>query len=494
MRLGIALGLMMVVAVAEARGGIKVLDPLDRDVTTQGIQLLDWDGHLMNPAPTFRVELMMPEAQGQPSPAPFTVRLRANHSRLYFDNPSTFGANFPSKQLTVQQNGGRAAFRLAIFPDRAGGNETATLTIEVTNSQNRTTTRTVPITVLDQDLPRPANTLIHTNYSWDRLNWMNANRRAVIDQAAADWAYFFVNPGYATVPTNAEWTFIWNTNGFTGGSWQRNTASYNGFLLYTYAIDGPELRSGGAGSSGGGFQSVNGIPTSLRRSGTVEVELKGNYNTLGWIESTDDNQWFITGNFGNQQNDLYSIVRHEMGHALGFNIAYPNFLAAKNGAGITDPDVVNILGGPMPIDPFDHFHGTIEPCSACGAFGYEYFGGIPRRRWLPTKVDIFAMRHVGWALRDISAFWPLQWVSAGLPGGTRGAQYSQTLLSRGGNGAPDYRVTAGALPPGLQLNRFTGAITGVPTVAGQYAFTVTLGEAFDNGDQVNRNFIIPIGP
>ncbi len=36
-----------------------------------------------------------------------------------------------------------------------------------------------------------------------------------------------------------------------------------------------------------------------------------------------------------------------------------------------------------------------------------------------------------------------------------------------------YAVTAGALPTGLSLNFFTGAITGTPTTGGTYPFTVT---------------------
>ncbi len=478
---------------SEARG-LRVLDPLKRDVVGQGIRLLDWDGHLMNPAPKFEVQVRMPVAGSGPDPAPFNVRLTANHARLYFDETSTYGATGPSKDLSIPTNGGTAQFRLAMFPDRAGGNETAALTVRVTDRFNQSFTQTIPITVIDQDLPRPANTLLNVNYSQERLNWMNATRRAVIDQAAADWAYFFVNPGYDTVSANSEWTFIWNTNGFTGGNWRLNTNAYNGFLLYAYAIDSPERRSGGAGSSGGGFQNLGGNPTQLRRSGTVEVERKGNYNTVGWVESTNDDQWWTTGNLGNEQNDLYSIVRHEMGHAFGFNINYPKFLAAKNGNGIADPEIVDLLGGPLVIDPFDHFDGTIEPCSGCGAFGYEYYGQIPRRRWLPTKVDILAMRHVGWTLRDISALWPLQWVTSTLPNGTRNAAYSQTLTSRGGSGAPDFLVSGGKLPPGLRLNRFTGLLSGTPTVAGTYTFTIALREAIESGRRIDRTLSIQINP
>ncbi len=72
-----------------------------------------------------------------------------------------------------------------------------------------------------------------------------------------------------------------------------------------------------------------------------------------------------------------------------------------------------------------------------------------------------------------------------LPPGTVGIGYNQTVLANDSDGAEDvngpfdnddiftYAVTAGALPTGLSLNFFTGAITGTPTTGGTYPFTVT---------------------
>ncbi len=53
----------------------------------------------------------------------------------------------------------------------------------------------------------------------------------------------------------------------------------------------------------------------------------------------------------------------------------------------------------------------------------------------------------------------------------------QRLVAAGGTGAPNWAVTAGALPPGLALAAATGLITGTPTVVGSYSFTIT----FSNG-------------
>ncbi|NKJ23375.1 putative Ig domain-containing protein [Dyella sp. SG609] len=59
-----------------------------------------------------------------------------------------------------------------------------------------------------------------------------------------------------------------------------------------------------------------------------------------------------------------------------------------------------------------------------------------------------------------------------LPGGQVGVAYSQTVSASGGSGSFTYSLTAGALPPGIALSS-AGAISGTPTAAGNYSFTVT---------------------
>ena len=68
---------------------------------------------------------------------------------------------------------------------------------------------------------------------------------------------------------------------------------------------------------------------------------------------------------------------------------------------------------------------------------------------------------------------PIVITTSSLPTGTIHQQYGADLSAVGGN--PPYRwsLTAGSLPPGLRL-KATGTITGRPTEAGQYSFTVGL--------------------
>jgi len=68
---------------------------------------------------------------------------------------------------------------------------------------------------------------------------------------------------------------------------------------------------------------------------------------------------------------------------------------------------------------------------------------------------------------------------ATVPGGIVGHAYSQTLSTSGGVAPYTYAVTAGALPAGLTLSSSTGALSGTPTAAGSFNFSVTATDSHD---------------
>ncbi|MRR37547.1 c-type cytochrome, partial [bacterium] len=70
---------------------------------------------------------------------------------------------------------------------------------------------------------------------------------------------------------------------------------------------------------------------------------------------------------------------------------------------------------------------------------------------------------------------PLSISTSSLPGGTAGTAYSQTLAASGGT-APYRWSYSGSLPPGISVTS-AGSVTGTPTTAGAYSFTVLVSDA-----------------
>ncbi|MDW8412837.1 MAG: putative Ig domain-containing protein [Acidobacteriota bacterium] len=76
-----------------------------------------------------------------------------------------------------------------------------------------------------------------------------------------------------------------------------------------------------------------------------------------------------------------------------------------------------------------------------------------------------------------------------LPNGTVGTPYSQSVSASGGN-APYTFSSSGTLPPGITFNTSTGAISGIPTAAGSYTFTITATDVF--GCTGSQNYTVTI--
>lgn len=80
-----------------------------------------------------------------------------------------------------------------------------------------------------------------------------------------------------------------------------------------------------------------------------------------------------------------------------------------------------------------------------------------------------------------------------LPNGTVGTVYSQTVSASGGSGAYTYSLSAGTLPAGLALNSSSGLLSGTPTTAATYAFTVTATDSASHTGNQAYNVTISSG-
>jgi serine protease len=79
-----------------------------------------------------------------------------------------------------------------------------------------------------------------------------------------------------------------------------------------------------------------------------------------------------------------------------------------------------------------------------------------------------------------------------LPGGQVGVPYAQTVSATGGTPPYGWLLSAGTLPAGLALDPVSGAVTGTPTAAGSYAFTVQVTDDFDQSD--TQELTIAVSP
>lgn len=94
----------------------------------------------------------------------------------------------------------------------------------------------------------------------------------------------------------------------------------------------------------------------------------------------------------------------------------------------------------------------------------------------------YSLRIAGPALQIVTA--------SPLPPGSVGAAYTAALAVEGGQ--PPLAWVANTFPPGLKLDGTTGGISGVPTSAGTYTFTIQVTDAARN--IARRDFLLVVGP
>ena len=140
-------------------------------------------------------------------------------------------------------------------------------------------------------------------------------------------------------------------------------------------------------------------------------------------------------------------------------VTYNSSFSASGG---TAPYSYSITSGSMPAGLSLSTSGTLSGTPTTGG-AYNFSIGV-QDRYGATGSQAYSL--------TVSA--PSITLSPGsLSNGTVGTPYSATLSSTGGTAPYSYSITSGSLPTGLSLNTGTGAISGIPSVAGAYNLTIT---------------------
>jgi len=99
-----------------------------------------------------------------------------------------------------------------------------------------------------------------------------------------------------------------------------------------------------------------------------------------------------------------------------------------------------------------------------------------------------------WILKSASTeTYQFRIIYQAMHGGSQYAAYNDSVIAKGGEAPYDYSITSGSLPNGLSLNATTGKITGTPTQAGSFSFTVRVEDDLGSSDAENYQIFVALG-
>jgi hypothetical protein len=154
--------------------------------------------------------------------------------------------------------------------------------------------------------------------------------------------------------------------------------------------------------------------------------------------------------------------------------------------------------GGIPPYTFSVNSGTLPSCLTITAAGL--ISGTPTASCAGSASLAFKVTDSGKATALTAVSGSLNLVIAAAPAivlpapatlteGTYNVAYTGTVAATGGAGTLTYTITAGALPTGLSLSS-AGAITGTPTAAGTFGFTIKAADAY--GDSATQAYSVAV--
>jgi len=229
----------------------------------------------------------------------------------------------------------------------------------------------------------------------------------------------------------------------------------------------------------GPFNSFNGAANSY---------IAANFNSTGSTGTISN--WIITPNRTLRNGDVFTFYTRKPTIGAG-QVDYPDRLEVKlsaNGASTNVGTGATGLGDfttlLLSINPtlvtnvypqvWTQYTITISglPAPTSGRIAFRYF--VTNAGSLGSNSDYIGIDAFSYTPYVCPAF--TMTTGGALAGGVAGSAYNNSLSQTGALGAPNFAITAGALPPGLTLSS-SGTISGTPTATGTFNFTVTVNDA-----------------
>lgn len=229
----------------------------------------------------------------------------------------------------------------------------------------------------------------------------------------------------------------------------------------------------------GPFNSYNGAANSY---------IAANFNNTGSTGTISN--WLVTPNRTFRNGDVLQFYTRKPTIGSG-QTDYPDRLEVRlstNGAstnvGANASDVGDFTALMLSINPtlttnvypqvWTQFTITVSglPAPTSGRMAFRYF--VTSAGSLGSNSDYIGIDNTVYTPYVCPAF--TMTAGGALTNAPFGHSYSYTLAQTGALGAPNYAITAGALPPGLTLAA-NGVISGAPTAVGTFNFNVTVNDA-----------------
>lgn len=251
-----------------------------------------------------------------------------------------------------------------------------------------------------------------------------------------------------------------------GSGWVMTNASV--------AVGSTSWFQGNPVSASGPFDSYN---------GAANAYIGANYNNTGSVGTISN--WLMTPNRTFRNGDVLTFYTRKPSpdtYADRLEVRLStNGASTSVGTGSGTGDYTTLL---LSVNPsltlgvypttWTMYTVTISglPAPTSGRIAFRYF--VTSAGLSGTNSDYIGIDQVDYTPYVCPAF--TMTTGGALTGGSAGNAYTNTLTQTGALGAPNFAVTAGALPPGLTLSA-SGTISGTPTATGTFNFTATVNDA-----------------